>query len=251
MILSWLGLTKPIIYRSKINGTITIGTNKKNTALFSGGVTQSGGEITLMWEKVIKKVYCHPEFILRYTQDPELVEWISGSHKMPKTSFAQDLRRAKRVRHDNILLLGVGGGSVIHAIRRYDKQAMITGIELDPVMKEVAQKQFGIKEDKKQKIIIADAIAWTKKQSRISRLVYGTIIVDLYIGPLNPDKSRTKVFFMQLKKLVKPHGIILYNAHYQKKNIGEYEAFRKIIDKTFENVEEVFTYPLNKVLLLK
>lgn len=208
---------KKITYQSDINGTITIGKQKNEKALYAGGVTQSGGEIAPMWDEVIGNVY-------------------RDSHAKPQ---------------NDILILGVGGGSVIHAIRKYDKKAMITGIELDPVMMQVAREQFGIEENAKQKIIIVDAKQWIQKQSRTSRLVYGTIIVDLYIGPLNPPKARTKAFLEQLKTLAKPNGIIIYNAHYQKKNKGEYERFRKITDAVFENVEEVFAYPLNRVLCMQ
>lgn len=206
-----------ITYQSNINGVITIGKRHSEKALYAGGVTQSGGEIAPMWDTVIGNVY-------------------RDSHAKPQ---------------NDILILGVGGGSVIHAIRKHDKKAFITGIELDPVMKQVAFEEFGIKENAKQKIIIADAKQWIQKQSRTSRLVYGTIIVDLYIGSLNPPKARTKAFLEQLKTLAKPHGIIIYNAHYQKKNKGEYEEFRKTTDAIFENVEEVFVYPLNRVLVLK
>ena len=222
MKINWLSIEKPITYKSKINGTITIGKRNNEKALYAGGVTQSGGEITPMWDEVIGNLY--------------------------KGGIPDQVRDDK---DKNILVLGVGSGSVIHAIRNHDKTANILGIELDPVMKQAAIEQFGIKETKLQKIIIADAITWIQKQSRISELVYGTIIVDLYIGPLNPPKARTKKFLMQLNKMFKPKGIILYNAHYQKKNTGEYEAFRKITDKIFSNAEEVFSYPLNRVLLLR
>ncbi|MBP9719092.1 MAG: hypothetical protein KBD46_01375 [Candidatus Levybacteria bacterium] len=236
---------KKITYQSSINGTITIGNRNDEKALYSGGVTQSGGEIAPMWDEVIKKIYCHlPKGVCD-------LQFISGS-KLKRTKIQKEI--LKRVQDDmgkHILILGVGGGSVINAIRKYDTTTKITGIELDPMMKQVALEQFEIKENAKQKIVIADAIAWLQKQSRISRLVYDTIIVDLYIGPLNPPKSREKTFLLQLKKLLKQNGTILYNAHYQKKNSGEYEAFREIIDKTFKNVDEVFSYPLNRVLLLQ
>jgi len=214
MIFQWLFIKRPHTYISKINGTITIGEKSGKKSLFSGGVTQSGGEIAPMWEKIIGDIY------------------------------------TQGIKPKNILILGVGGGSVIHAIRTYDKKASITGIEMDPFMKQVALEQFGIKENEKQKIVIANAIFWVQKQSRVRGLVYDTIIVDLYIGPLNPEKARTHAFLKQVKSLLKPKGIVLYNAHYQKKNIGEYEVFRRLTNKTFHKVEEVFSYPLNRVLCL-
>ena len=242
MNISWFIIKRPKTYKSSLNGMITVGTDTKNKGIFSGGVTQSGKEIAIMWNEVVKNLYTsHPKFISR-------------SHKMLKQAMPdlpagrQGGRQVQHEKKRNILILGVGGGSVIHAIRQFDKAANITGIELDPVMKQIAIEQFGIVEDKKQKIIIADAISWVKKQSRISRLVYRLIVVDLYIGPLNPKKARMKAFLEQIKTLLKPEGIILYNAHFQKKNPGEYESFQKLTNKLFKKTEAVFSYPLNRVL---
>jgi spermidine synthase len=208
---SWLRLTRPLTYISKIHGTVTIGTKHKAKSLFSGGVTQSGGEIAIMWNNVISRFYkdCTP----------------------PK----------------NILILGVGGGSVIHSIRAYDTKVKIIGIEVDPIMKQIATEQFAIKESRNQKIIIADAIAYLFKETQ----KYDLIIVDLYIGPLNPSKSRTKKFIKQLSITLKKNGTIFYNAHYQKNNIGEHEKFLKMINNVFSKSTEVFAYRLNRLLVLK
>lgn len=206
----WLHIKRPRTYTSKIHGIITVGTSK-NKGLFAGGVTQSGGEIAKMWDTVIHSYY---------QQFPK-----------PKT----------------ILVLGVGGGSVIHAIRNHDQKTRIIGVEKDPVMKQIASNEFGLKDDRKQTIIIADAISYIDKEKKH----YDLIIVDLYIGPLNPVKSRTKVFLQKLKKTMKSKGAIFYNAHYQKKNSSEYEKFRKVTDTLFTQTEEVFSYPLNRVLRLQ
>jgi hypothetical protein len=66
--------------------------------------------------------------------------------------------------------------------------------------------------------------------------------------PLNPTKGRTKKFLEQLKKVLKPKGTVLYNAHYQQKNVDEYKTFRKKTDAIFTKIEAVFSYPLNRVL---
>jgi spermidine synthase len=203
-------LKPKVTYQSKINGKITIGLREGNKALFSGNVTQSGGEIKPMWDEVMADFY------------------------------------KRNLKPKQILILGVGGGSVIHTIRHYDKNANILGIEIDPVMKQVANEQFGIKENTKQKIIIADAISYLFKQTKPQS--FDLIIVDLYIGPLNPEKGRTKKFLEQLKKVLKPKGTVLFNAHYQQKNVDEYKTFRKKTDAIFTKIEAVFSYPLNRVL---
>jgi spermidine synthase len=147
----------------------------------------------------------------------------------------------------NILILGVAAGSVIHAIRAHSKSAKIIGIEIDPMMKQIATQHFAIHESKNQKIVIADAIPYLFKQTQ----TYDLIIVDLYIGPLNPQKSRTKKFIEQLKVVLKKNGVVFYNAHYQKKNTYEHENFLKKVTRVFPTTTEVFAYRLNRVLRLQ
>jgi hypothetical protein len=50
-------LKPKVTYQSKINGKITIGLREGNKALFSGNVTQSGGEIKPMWDEVMADFY--------------------------------------------------------------------------------------------------------------------------------------------------------------------------------------------------
>lgn len=61
-----------------------------------------------------------------------------------------------------VLVLGVGGGSVIHLLHRYVQPQEIIGIELNPVHLNIAKRFFGI--DKKMaKLYQADAIKWLQE----------------------------------------------------------------------------------------
>lgn len=58
-----------------------------------------------------------------------------------------------------VLVLGVGGGAVIHQLQRYIEPTEIVGVELNPIHIMVAKRYFGIKQ-KHAKLIEADAIKW-------------------------------------------------------------------------------------------
>lgn len=212
MNLLWF-LQPTIKYSSKIHGNIIIGSTSGEKAVITGIITQSGGEITAMYHQVIDSLYTH--------------------HFQPK----------------NILLLGVGAGTVITQIRRLDKKVPILGIELDPVMLQIAKKHFSLKQSLRQTYIQTDAISYIEKTVKSSS--FDLIIVDLFVGPLNPAKARTKQFLQKLKDTITPHGTILYNAHYQKKKAQEYTKFKHHADGLFSTVREVFSYPLNRVLVLE
>lgn len=58
-----------------------------------------------------------------------------------------------------VLVLGVGGGSVIRQLNRFVSPEKIIGIELNPVHLHVARKYFGVDESEAE-LIEADAISW-------------------------------------------------------------------------------------------
>lgn len=149
----------------------------------------------------------------------------------------------------SILLLGVAGGTIINSIRKPYPQATITGIEIDPVIIQVGEKYFGLKENKLLSIIIDDAVKWVTNHD--SKGKYDLIIIDMYIGALNPRKGRTESFLVKVKKLLKNRGTIIYNCDYQIKNINKYLRYKKICEQHFKIVEEIFSYDLNRILLLR
>lgn len=210
--MNW-NLFKKITYQSPINGEITLGTQKNEKAIFAGGVTQSGGELVSMWDTVIGELY----------------------------------RKNFRVKH--FLLLGVGAGMIFRVIKHYYPKAKMVGIEIDPVMKQIAIEQFDWKDTKSQEIIIADAISWLRND--IPKKKFDLIAVDLFIGPFNAPKTRSKKFLESLKKRLNSKGVILYNTHYRKENPNEYKKFCSMLKPLFESKNEVFSYPLNRVLLLE
>lgn len=203
----WL-LNKNKKYQSKINGKIYIGKRTGKKALFSGGVTQSGGELIEMWDSVSERI-------------------------------KEDLPNAK-----NCLVLGVAGGTFISSIVKTVPKIKIIGIELDKTMIDVYYDQFNNTKSK-IKIINDDATIWVKTTDKS----FDIILVDLYIGRLNPINSRNKEFLKDLLLHLTKKGIVIYNSHFDKNNPNEFEQFEKLV-KTYYYSEVIYEFPLNKVLLL-
>lgn len=64
---------------------------------------------------------------------------------------------AERVRR--ILVLGVGGGTVIRQLLAFFPRAQVTGVELNPVHLQLAKRFFDL-DDPRVELVCADAIAW-------------------------------------------------------------------------------------------
>ncbi|MEO6508687.1 MAG: fused MFS/spermidine synthase [Patescibacteria group bacterium] len=198
-------------FPSKVNDPISVGRSFGKKAIFIGAVPQSGGEFNQMWAVVIENIK-HRSF-------------------HPKTC----------------LMLGVAGGTAINILKKTYPEISITGVELDPVILQVAKDNSFFVIDSSITIELDDAIEWVKKDTK----KYDLIIVDLYHGDLNPSKARQKSFLQNVKNLLKENGVVLYNCHFQRNKEEDYITFRNIVDKLFFNVEEVFIFPKNKILLFE
>ncbi len=149
----------------------------------------------------------------------------------------------------SMILLGVAGGTAITSAQKLYPDITIKGVDIDPVIIDAGKRFFELKEDKKVTIIIADAVAWVNKQPKTK--YYDLIIVDLFIGQTNPPQTRSKTFLASLKKLLAPRGILIINCDYQKENQKKYDTYKRVCTACFRSVEEIFSYPLNRILLLR
>ncbi|MBC8082209.1 MAG: fused MFS/spermidine synthase [Hymenobacter sp.] len=113
--------------------------------------------------------------------------------------------QAKRV-----LLLGLGGGSVVATLRRELRyEGHITAVELDPVIIGLADTEFGIRPDARLAIVCADAFEWVGTAPPDS---FGLVIVDLFVDLDLPAGLQTAAFWQQLRRVLRPGGYVLFNT---------------------------------------
>ena len=99
---------------------------------------------------------------------------------------------------NSVLVLGLGGGSVVHSLRNklnYDKQ--IDAVEWDEKIITIAKNEFEIFNSDKLKIYHEDALEFVK--NCIS--TYDLIVVDLFIDTEVPEQFLTRDFCEKLLQL--------------------------------------------------
>jgi len=110
---------------------------------------------------------------------------------------------------NSILILGMGGGSVIETLRSdFNYTNTIEAVELDPLIIEIANTEFGIKENKNLKIHCADALDFMAVNTK----QFDLIIVDLYIDLSVPDQFLSTIFWNHVLGSKSSKGVILFNA---------------------------------------
>lgn len=120
---------------------------------------------------------------------------------------------------NNILVLGVGGGTVIHMLRYLFPDAGIIGIDIDSVMIDIGKRYFGLGNIPRVKILHADAKQFVFHEVR-KRSTYDLICIDLFSGRIIPDFVEKREFLIQVKKLLAPRGILLIN-YLREREYGE------------------------------
>lgn len=139
----------------------------------------------------------------------------------------------------SVLLLGLGGGSVIETLRKdFDYQKNITAIDIDPVIINLAIDEFHLKKNGNLDIICDDAFHFID----LSNKTFDLIIIDLFIDTEVPKQFLELPFWETLLKRKSANGVILFNAslenslgahletviHFLKSHVYKIEVFNKV-----------------------
>ena len=110
---------------------------------------------------------------------------------------------------ENILVLGVAGGSVIRTlVDEINFKGQITGVEIDAAIIEIANTYFHLNEIPNLDIIIDDAFefVWKTKDQ------YDLIIIDIFQDTKMPDFLFETDFVNRIRFLLNSKGFVLFNT---------------------------------------
>ena len=201
---------------SPINGKITV---IKSLAFGKyiqvGGLTQSGGIIKDIWKKTLAKV-----------------SKVSNVPKVPQ-----------------VLILGLGGGSIVDVVQKYWPKTKITAVDIDAKMVELGKKYLGLDEND-IKIVIEDAEKYLLQKSKIKNLQSKNDLglVALYVGDEFPKKFESKNYIHLVRSHLESSGIAVFNRLYYGEKRSQSVKFGKLLEKIFSKVD-VF-YPEANIMFI-
>jgi spermidine synthase len=136
----------------------------------------------------------------------------------------------------DVLIVGLGGGGMIHFLRQLDPKIRIDAVEIDPVVVELAEKYFGVRSEGGVTIATADGfkfIAETKKK-------YDAIYMDAFLKPSEatdgtgaPLALRTEQFYKQLQEKLKPGGVVAFNLNPHEQLEADVRAIAAAFPQTY------------------
>jgi len=109
-----------------------------------------------------------------------------------------------------LLLLGLGGGSVLTIIRKKQfRNTHVTAVELDPLILDIAAAYFNIGNDHQCTLVQADALDYVQKTGEAR---FSCIIDDLFTDLVKPDFATNPAYAIALHRILLPDGMLVINV---------------------------------------
>lgn len=112
---------------------------------------------------------------------------------------------------EEILVIGLGGGTLAMAYVDLLPSARVTAVELDPAVVSVARKYFGYRDGARVRTVIADGRVFVKRAIAGARR-YDLIVVDAFTGDYIPEHMMTREFLEELRTILTPAGLVIANT---------------------------------------
>jgi len=107
-----------------------------------------------------------------------------------------------------VLFLGVAGGTSLKQLVTVFPKLTVTGIDLDPAVLKVAREYFGLKGEKRIKLVAEDARWFVANATE----KYDVIAIDLYVTGHIPFFTTTREFFTLVHDRLSENGIVIMNV---------------------------------------
>lgn len=139
----------------------------------------------------------------------------------------------------NILILGLGGGTLAHLLSRSYPEVDITSVEYDEVMIQLAKEYFYVDKIPNHRIIHEDALRLViePEENDIAPSSLDLLIVDVLNGDKFPDLGKTGNFISAVKRLIRPGGHIVFSRIYTEFFQEEVNIFVDSLENYFSEVE--------------
>jgi spermidine synthase len=111
-------------------------------------------------------------------------------------------------------------------------QAQITGVEIDPMMIELAKKYFGLGNWRYLNVIIADAADYIRRY--YGKDAFDMVVSDVFVGCDRPESLDSHDHIRGIFRVLNPGGIYITNCSYL-------PAYRKASDRYLSRVRSVFS----------
>ena len=142
---------------------------------------------------------------------------------------------------ERVLIVGLGGGSMVHFLKYFSPQTKIDVVEIDPTVIQLADVYFGVSAGNGVEIIAADGLKFLAETQN----TYDAIYLDAFLKPAEgtdatgaPLSLRTQQFYREMQSVLKPEGVVAFNVNLHE---GVVADLRNII----QSFPQTYMFPLD------
>jgi len=121
-----------------------------------------------------------------------------------------------RPKQERVLIVGLGGGAMVHFLQKYDPKLKVDVVEIDPAIVKIADKFFNVRGGGNVTIITRDALDYLAKTDAR----YDVIYMDAFLKPSAgtdgngiPLHLKTVQFYKDIQKKLTANGVVMFNVH--------------------------------------
>lgn len=111
----------------------------------------------------------------------------------------------------NILVIGLGGGSIPLTFADLYPQAKIDVVEIDEAVVKVAEEFFFFEETENMQVYVDDGRPFIKRAG-IRGQTYDYIVLDAFSGDYIPEHMLTREFLEEVKRIMSPDSVLVANT---------------------------------------
>lgn len=146
----------------------------------------------------------------------------------------------------NVLIIGLGGGSIAKIVRKNWKEAKITGVDIDNVIVDLGKRYMKLDKSNVD-IHIKDASDFIKEEVK-KKNKYDLICFDTYVQQDFPKKFESVKFIKEVEKMLAKDGKAIFNRLFGPEDRDDAIKFESNLMEVFPNVERF--YPEANVMFL-
>jgi spermidine synthase len=146
----------------------------------------------------------------------------------------------------NVLIVGLGGGTLPTALADLYPSAHIDVVEIDPAVASMAQRYFDFKPGPQMRVFEQDARVWTKR-ALANPLRYDLVMLDAFNGDYIPEHLMTREYLEEARGLLTDHGTLAANTFSTSRLYDNESVTYSSVFGTFFNVRSPDT--ANRVII--
>lgn len=110
-----------------------------------------------------------------------------------------------------VLVIGLGGGTLVDTLQRTLPDAEIDAVEIDPAVVRVARQYFDFQPGPRTRVNEEDGRVFVKRALREARR-YDLVMLDAYDQEYIPEHMLTREFLQEVKGVLAPEGVLAANT---------------------------------------